>query len=1806
MKRLCLTTVLFLYAIMTIHAVSLSWTASAPAEGTYFLYNVGADSFIYGGHDWGTRASLTPKGGVPMTLVSSGTEKYYISTHPVYNSDMYFSSDGSNIYMDQGKTTTWKFIEVEGETNTYIMQSTRDGNSRYLVADSSDPTLTVLVTSKPTGVLGYWKLASRENLIADLQAHASGDNPLDATWLILDPFISCNSRATSVWQGSPGKGGSEDPRNECFEKYNTGSFDVCQVITGVPNGVYELQCQGFYRMGSRENAQSNRNNGTEALNAKYYINNAEGSLKSIFDYKYYASYNSTYNSNANYPINGVSHYIPNDMKRAANNFSAGEYWNEPIRAIVTDGKLQIGVKKSIAVSEDWAIFDNFVLTYCGTDLNAMAEQAIEMWHRKYDIIVNQATDHSAFDAVLANAAANLTTDEKLEEYNTLVWETVCDILKAGTTTTGLPFDITSLIDNASFDSGTGGWSANGSVRFSEYGLADLFDTPNGSITQTLPLMPAGTYTLKAQAFYRSANEYDAPLKYKRGTDAVKANLVFGNQRQLIWNLYDQARYQPAYIEDCYGGANQKMTPNSKHASHEAFNDGLYWNVLNTTTTADGDITLGLTIENGENSNWMVFDNFRLYYGDAAVAVDLTQGMPTEDTQATTVTTGITLNAGQYNKVCLPFDLDATKTAETFSNAYTLMGVQDGVGQLVPVTTIEAGKPYYVTVGSTKQLSVSDVLVRVAKPDSIPVLWEGAATVGTFDGFTFTINPSPLTPHPSSFAPVDWQNMSFTVNQENWRVRRFLNDFIYTESMSPKVEYYNAGTPMPLDQPHSVFIPVPQNSSALTITVSSDDTGTETFKFAAGTTLCEVPNLRPQNTYHYQVEAGGSILTQGEFQTEGHLRMIKANTGFNIRDMGGRLTLNGNRLRYGKVYRGGELNYNHQMNSADLAELRRLCIGADLDWRRNDECGNTAPTTSVLTNDSRHYLYLNHDYSNMDITYEVNKEHYKQAFAFILDNLRNNKAVYFHCRIGADRTGVYGLLLGGLCGLTYDQLCKDYELTTFSESGTRKKDSWDFDHNYTYIKSLPGNTLQQKFFYFLNTEVGIDEADLLELIDMMTDGESGIKNASLAFMENDGTFISNTSDIKAICALGSTIAAGATAKLSDGTTTTDVAMTVEGLFIHFADHVFSEANKEYTLTIPAGAVVKGGTGNAQAVTLRFKTSPIVDGVYYFRNTDASYKDKYIARGGSWSTQAQMEDYGLATYLAVDRTGKTTIQFFDNDMCLGDDGYCYTDCTGGRLRSFTIEKVPDGYKFKNTNNGKYLAIYSGKVVADAVEGDNLVGTTNVWALETTDEYASACYARNVKKQITTAASAAGLTGTFETGADLEAAFPVALDVNIPAVEPTAANNKYGANAETSEPYTYFEKTVTGLTKGLYKLSFKAMQRGSSYSRVDKAEGARGLIYAYAGTAKTQLVSAMEQGAATAYDNNYYSERTGLNYPNDNPSAFTAFDNGLYTNDIYVYVTGTTLKFGIKNPSRLAGDYDCYTAYGDFTLTQFLSELSELVSIYQTALSAAKTTYAKTSKMAESLRTALGTAIATYDEGKVSLTDQSALEDAVSALRKATNKANTSIASYAVIARGTISDSSLTGWNVTNNGDLKINTWSNESDNDGGSGFNQPFIENWIYIENGLLGAGKCYYRLEGLEPGEVINVKMRVRACNEMNNTVPNGPVVYINDKRVNFASIATLKDKGYTAILWAMVDISAAVGDDGVLEFGLETTDACNYNWHAIKSVKISYGDGTAIHSTEIEDSDIGREELYDLLGRRVVTPRKGLYITRFGKKILVK
>ena len=1536
-----------------------TWTASAPADGTFYLYNVGREAFMYGHNDWDTRASLTKEGGIPFTLISSG-EAYYLSSGPTYivsetdKSPLYLGSDG---YVDKLTTSSkyakWTFTPVTGLENTYTMRNSVD--NKYIVAHNSDATKTSMVDAAPTTPMGYWKLVTKADLIAAM-SNADADHPVDATWAFMNPYIG---RVTdkSFWQGSPAFDGIND--NFCFEKWNT-TFDVYQEINGMPNGIYELKCQGFYRTGNTGNdahdaAATRKAGNPDVLNAMYYINTADAPLKSIFDYDLGNTNDGTYNSSTAYDI-GSTIYVPNNMKRAAACFKANQYWNTPIRTVVTDGKLRIGVKKSVTNASDWSIFDNFVVTYYGIDMSAMIEQATLNWHSKYDDIVNQAIDRGNYDTVMTDAAISdyCTTEEKLAEYDGIVWQAVCDVLQDADNANVL-FDLTSLIENPSFDTGVGGWTAEGTPGHDgKYFVAEFFDQSDASLTQTLANMPAGTYTLKAQAFYRSADWRIAVINYQLGTDVVKGSLMLGNASKPICNIYDQTRYQPAYLAGVAGGSSQKMAPNSTHGASATFDIGDYWNLLSTTTTANADLTLGLNIVGGLKNNWMCFDNFRLYYGNPSVAVDLTQGVPTEDTQATTVNTGITLNAGEYNKICLPFDLDATKTAATFSNVYTLAGVtSDGVGQLVPAYSIEAGKAYFVTVDATKTLTVNDVLVKVAQPDSIPVMWEGAATVGKFDGFTFDINGT----QPTSLAPVDFQNVSFVVNQENWRVRRFLNEFTYTDaSVASKVSAYNAGHPVRLDQPHSVFIPVPQNNAALTVTVSTSSDyseNPETFTFPAGTTLCEVPNLIPQNTYYYKVEAG-SVLTQGQFQTEGHLRMIKANTGFNIRDLGGWMNLDGHCVRYGKIFRGGELNIGHEVSADDLAELRRLGIAAEIDLRSDADCGGTSPTESALGSDAA-YLYMNQDYnSNMFVTHQ---EDYERMFNFTLENLRDGKAVYFHCRIGADRTGSYGLLLDGLCGMTFDQLCKEYELTTFSEAGTRPWDDtgWlNLHEKLEYIQTLPGSTLQRQFFYYMNTEVGISADDLFEFIDIMVGDATSLENCDLTFNDLSNAYLQSLDEVGASCSLGSTVKEGAKAQLYDGETTIPVDMTIDNITVTFSGFTL-EPGKDYTITIPAGAVQKDGVENAAEAFTTFHTPVAFDGIYYLYN---QFADGFLSSGSAWGTQARVDKYGLPIRWTADHNGVGTIYFIDTDTYLYGHAWSFVDGLNNDDRptnnySGEVSNV-EGYEgvrlIDNGHNSEYHYLY---VYFKPNNGDNYNCASNgfvgdncdkagqsvwqFWTKEQRDARINNYPTQNIENVITASGITADATTFATVLTDNYAAVDLSNAVGTTSFGSGVGNWTYSEtsgssgypdynNREGKEFARLYEATGTytltvpaaNVPAGIYKVELGAFERHASEAldtqRWNDGYGNPSTSYLAANGQQAQFTSwyQMNQNADAAEQSAVYTSQSLTQQ-----AAFV--DAGYADISLYVYLDGATdLNLSINIPSRIGQHY---AVFNNLRLTQYV---------------------------------------------------------------------------------------------------------------------------------------------------------------------------------------------------------------------------------------------------------------------------------------------
>ena len=337
-------------------AQAQGWTASAPANGDFYLYNVGANKFLTNGTSWDTHAALSTEGFiVNLTYISDGV--YTIGTNAKY-SERYFTDNG---YVDTSSSTNWTFEPVAGEPETYKIKT---ANNYYIYATAG--LCNVEFANEATDNKFYWKLVTSANKAAatiDLSG-ASALTPVDVTSLIKNPCFDTN---VDSWEGTaPGRGGnagtngnvaSWNDYNPCAEHYNK-TYDTYQTITDLTNGIYGVRVQGFYRNGGYDAAAAARDNGTEALNAILYANSKEVPLKSILEDAGKATGGNLVNSGS---FNG----IPDNMVAASYFFSAGLYENVAY-VEVTDGTLKIGVKKSASVSADWTIFDNFRLEYYGT------------------------------------------------------------------------------------------------------------------------------------------------------------------------------------------------------------------------------------------------------------------------------------------------------------------------------------------------------------------------------------------------------------------------------------------------------------------------------------------------------------------------------------------------------------------------------------------------------------------------------------------------------------------------------------------------------------------------------------------------------------------------------------------------------------------------------------------------------------------------------------------------------------------------------------------------------------------------------------------------------------------------------------------------------------------------------------------------------------------------------------------------------------------------------------------------------------------------------------------------------------------------------------------------------------------------------------------------------------------------------------------------------------------------------------------------------------------------------------------------
>ena len=207
--------------------------------------------------------------------------------------------------------------------------------------------------------------AAKAAIAALDEAGVTPDNPADKTSLIANPGFD----AVDGWLGTaPALGAT------VAEQFNK-TFNTYQDLSGMPNGVYMLEAQAFYRCAPWGTAEAYDHfiNGT-AKNVALYAK-AEGdqdsifvAIKNIFDGA--TTEKLGVNGEAEITVSsGEKLWVPRDMASANDYFVAGRYQNK-VYFSVENNKARVGLAKKTGIGDDWVLFDNFALTYYGSSADS--------------------------------------------------------------------------------------------------------------------------------------------------------------------------------------------------------------------------------------------------------------------------------------------------------------------------------------------------------------------------------------------------------------------------------------------------------------------------------------------------------------------------------------------------------------------------------------------------------------------------------------------------------------------------------------------------------------------------------------------------------------------------------------------------------------------------------------------------------------------------------------------------------------------------------------------------------------------------------------------------------------------------------------------------------------------------------------------------------------------------------------------------------------------------------------------------------------------------------------------------------------------------------------------------------------------------------------------------------------------------------------------------------------------------------------------------------------------------------------------
>lgn len=294
----------------------------------------------------------------------------------------------------------------------------------------------------------------------------------------------------------------------------------------------------------------------------------------------------------------------------------------------------------------------------------------------------------------------------------------------------------------------------------------------------------------------------------------------------------------------------------------------------------------------------------------------------------------------------------------------------------------------------------------------------------------------------------------------------------------------------------------EEAEKYSVQVALDDSFENAWEFPAKDGKATIQNLYVGKTHYYRIKA-----TTGEdveyskaytLETANTLpRLINVDGMTNCRDLGGKVTENGNVIRQGLIYRTAALD--DTISGSIITDVGRdtmlnyLGVKTEIELRGGPQGKggeqNAKERPSLLNDES--------------VTCHFNPMGYEGGKSPLFRNIipvvtffehfaeKDFYPAFFHCRIGTDRTGFCSTLLNGLLGLSIEDCYRDYlfsnfgkiqKTSTIHQTGSDSPDGYIAD-----LLAWEGDTFQQKVYNFLRT-IGVSASTLNGILETLLEGE----------------------------------------------------------------------------------------------------------------------------------------------------------------------------------------------------------------------------------------------------------------------------------------------------------------------------------------------------------------------------------------------------------------------------------------------------------------------------------------------------------------------------------------------------------------------------------------------------------------------------------------------------------------------------------------------------------------------------------------------